>query len=145
MPIYTLSDFARELLCREADPLNGIEDIGGCQYIASLLFGLVERRHGRGWACRIFLTLGSPPGARRLRKFKNWALLDRLDLMKPTPNIQRLARELAEENRILPHNDRWGPTGTTDWVQLDQQIRRACRDRSKHEKRGDWWGPSRVT
>jgi hypothetical protein len=50
-------------------------------------------------------------GLRRLGYIKNQALLDRLEMMKPGPNVQRLAQELAEQNKALPREQRHGPRG----------------------------------
>jgi hypothetical protein len=71
--------------------------LGECEEAAYKLFTKIMRRHGLAEARRVFLKLGTPPSGRKLGKIRNYALLDRYDMM-PEPNVQRLARELVKEN-----------------------------------------------
>jgi hypothetical protein len=129
--------------------LPGAESWGGCHYMASLLFsvirdgmtgkakreiaGITEER-AKQWgdyaARSIFATLGRPPTARQAQQFRNDQLLDRLENM-PEPNVSQLAREVAEENKLLPRDQQRG-AGGTDERQLDQQIRRLVRSRKRN-------------
>jgi hypothetical protein len=111
--------------------VEGVDSIRGAEYAAYKLFRKIEEHHGRAGARRIFALWGSPPSAKKLRWIKNAALLDRLDMMKPEPNVQRLARELAEENKTLPREERHGPRGSINPVTLDKYIRRLCDKRAK--------------
>lgn len=114
---------------------EGMDTIGGCEDAAYLLFARIYRHHGIAEARRIFMKFGSAPTARKIAQIKNLGLLDRYDMMKPTPNVQRLARELAEENKTLPPRDRWGPRGTTNPATLDKHIRRL---RDERDERRGW-------
>jgi hypothetical protein len=70
-------------------------------------------------------------GLRRLGYIKNQALLDRLEMMKPGPNGQRLAQELAEQNKALPREQRHGPRGSTNPITLESMALRDNRDNAE--------------
>jgi hypothetical protein len=55
--------------------------------------------------------------------------------MKPKPNVQRLARELAKENETLPMQERHGPHGSTNQIVLDKHIRRLRDKRNARRRR----------
>jgi hypothetical protein len=105
---------------------------------ASFLFQEIEVELGRPAARRIFAKFGTPPSARKLAMLKNFSLLDRLDMMKPKPNVKKLARELAEENKELPTEQRRGP-GSTNPETLERHIRTLLAER----KINPYW-PQRV-
>jgi hypothetical protein len=128
----SLADFLRDTsLSRE-----GINTIPGAKYAAYLLFCLIDEHHGRYEARRIFRMWGIPPTKRQINEIKNLGLLDRYDLMQSEPNVQRLASQLADENKKLPQDQRHGPRGTTNPVTLDKHIRRLIKERKKRRKRG---------
>jgi hypothetical protein len=116
------------------NPLGGIyypNTISGCVNAALTLFYEIDKLHGRAVARRIFTMWASGPSPRKLGFIKNAALLDRYDMMRPTPNVQRLAQELAEENKTLPRGRRHGPRGTTNALTMDKHIRRLLAERDR--------------
>jgi hypothetical protein len=127
--IYVLQHFIRN------HAVEGIDTFGGAERLAYGLFNRIEKYHGRAEARRIFLKFGSPPSARRLGYIKNQALLDRLEMMKPEPNVQRLAQELAEQNKAFPREQRHGPRGSTNPITLEKHIRRL---RDNRDNRRGW-------
>jgi hypothetical protein len=128
-PLHALQSFIRSVYREGLDTMPGAVDA------ASNLFHEIERHHGLAEARRIFTKLASPPNARRLNHIKNESLLNQLDMMKPAPDVQRLARKLAEENKALPRGQRHGPRGSTNPVTLDKHIRRL---RDKRDNRRGW-------
>jgi hypothetical protein len=120
--------------------IEGPESVHGCEHIASQLFLLIRENHGEATARRIFAKWGNPPTAKRLAMFENVSLLDRLDMMEPKPNVQKLARQLAEENKALPRAKQRGP-GSTNPIALEKQIRRIRDLRTRRMKKGTWLGP----
>jgi hypothetical protein len=129
----SLSDFLR--LPPRLNSRETIDTMPGAKYAASLLFCLIEKHHGLAAARSIFNMFGTPPSAARINHIKNLGLLDRYDMMKPKPNVQRLAKELAAENEKLSREERWGPRGTTDPLVLDKHIRRLIQKRKKMRRR----------
>jgi hypothetical protein len=125
--------------CRYAS-LEGSESVYGCEYLAYLLFMTIRAQHGDRIARRIFAKWGTPPTANQLNRIANMGLLDRLDMMEPKPNVQRLARELAKENKLLPRSKQRG-AGTTNPITLEKHIRRVRDLRIAHMKKGTWAGP----
>jgi hypothetical protein len=113
--------------------IEGVESLFGCQHMALRLFSLINEHHGETEARRIFAMWGTLPTPTRMRQIRNEGLLTRYDMMKPKPNVQRLAREVAEENRSLPQKDRKGAGGTTVHA-LDRLIRRLVRERKKRRE-----------
>jgi hypothetical protein len=128
-PIHVLQYFIRN------HAVEGIHTFGGAERLAYELYNKIEKYHGRAEARRIFLKFGSPPSARRLGYIKNQALLDRLEMMKPEPNVQRLAQELAEQNKAFPREQRHGPRGSTNPITLEKHIRRL---RDNRDNRRGW-------
>jgi hypothetical protein len=130
-------------LLQKPDPgdlyVDGCESIFGCKHIAQQLFNLIATRHGENAARRIFSIWCKPPTKRHLAMLKNIGLLERLDIME-RPNVQRLARQIAKENELLPRKDRRGP-GTTNPVALEKQIRRVRDWREACIGKGIWMGP----
>jgi hypothetical protein len=134
-PLSALADFidylsrgGRDSVGRQS--LNPVDD---CELAAQAMFRAIEKHLGRDEAYRIFSKFGTPPSAEKRRLIKNLMLLDRYDTMKPKPNVQRLAWQLAVENKILPQEERWGPRGTTNPMTLDKHIRRLLAERSNHQ------------
>jgi hypothetical protein len=120
--------------------VEGCESVFGCNHIAQELFALITARHGERIARRIFAKWGTPPSDRRRQLIANMGLLDSLDMMKPKPNVQRLARELAAENKKLPRSQQRG-AGSTNPKALEKQITRIRDLRKAHMKKGTWRGP----
>ncbi len=140
-----MSKSARQIIRRleSKDPYTpGPNTITGCEYVALQLFQLICENHGEGEARRIFAMWGTPPSRRRVGQFSNWGLLDRLDRMQPKPNIQRLAREIAAENKNKQPRERpRGPAGNINAFALDRHIRHLCKQRKDAMNEGAWWGP----
>jgi hypothetical protein len=126
----SLSDF----LCQTSPYREGVDTIPGAEYAAYLLFRLIEKHHGKAAAYRILTKFGTPPSAALINRIKNLSLLDRYDMMRPEPNVQRLARQLASENERLAREDRWGPRGTTNPLTLDKHIRRLLQGRNNKRR-----------
>ena len=92
-------------------------------FAAVRLFHDISIELGKADARRIFKEIAGPPTAKQRAGWKNLQLITLYDCMK-RPNVRRLARELAKENRNLPRKLRHGPTGSTNLLVLDKQIRR---------------------
>lgn len=110
------------------------QGIPGWTYLANCLFFAIARHHGETTARRVFKECGPMP--KRLRiAIRNATVLDRLDMMKPKPNVAQLARELAEENKALPRHQQRG-VGGIDPVTLEGHIRDLVDRRNEfHSKR----------
>jgi hypothetical protein len=117
---------------------EGAESVKGCEHLAYQLFLLIREHHGDAEARRIFAMWGTPPTAKRLAMIENIGLLERLDLM-PKPNVQKLARQLAKENKVLPRTKQRG-AGSTNPIALEKQIRRVRDMRKAEMKKGTWLG-----
>jgi hypothetical protein len=103
------------------------------------LFEEIAKCHGQENARKLFKDIGSA-SKDRLRIWRNWQVLDRLDRMEPrVPH--KLARELAKENETLPPADRWGPRGSTKPEVQCRHIYRLIDQRDKGLKDGTWCGP----
>ena len=72
---------------------------------------------------------GAPVSRRREQERARWLLLDRYDTMKPEPNVDALARQIAEGK---PNQD----VGS-----IDRQINRALAERKQKLAAGKWRGP----
>jgi hypothetical protein len=120
--------------------IDGAESVNGCENMAYLLFMIIREQHGDRTARRIFAKWGTPPTTRRLKFIANLGLLDRLDRMKPKPSVQRLARELAAENKGLPLAERKAAGGINP-IALEKLIRRTRDLRVACMKKGTWTGP----
>jgi hypothetical protein len=103
-------------------------------FAAAKLFHEVQTEIGLGDARRIFKEIAGPPTKKQNAGWKNMELLSRYDCMA-RPSVRGLARELAEQNRNLPREQRHGPTGSTDPAMLDKQIRRLLAKRRSKQGR----------
>jgi len=112
--------------------LEGLESERGCEQMAYLLFMLIREHHGDKAAHLIFAKWAKPASAAKLALIANIGLLQRLYRMKPKPNVQRLACELAIENKSLPRAKQRG-AGSTNPITLEKLIRRT---RDFHIKKG---------
>src|SRR6516225_9826195 len=92
-------------------------------FAATKLFHEIQTDIGLEAAQRIFKEIAGPATPKQRAGWKNLQLITLYDCMK-RPNVRRLARELAKENRNLPRKLRHGPTGSTNLLVLDKQIRR---------------------
>jgi hypothetical protein len=99
----------------------------------------IRKRYGEREARRLFSFWGNPPTPARLRKIANLGLLDRYDMMRE-PNVQQLARELAEQNKQLPRSEQRG-AGTPNPIALEKQIRRLLDERKRRMAADKWIGP----
>jgi hypothetical protein len=101
-------------------------------FAATKLFHEMQTETGLEDARRIFKEIAGPATPKQRKGWKNMELVARYDCMAQPPNVLRLARELAKENRHLPRELRHGPTGSTDPKVLYKQIRRlVARRRAK--------------
>ena len=91
---------------------------------ASKLFHEIWTELGEAEARRIFVSIAGPMTPKQEGEFRNAVLLGHYNTMMPKPNIQKLARQLAEANKILPVEHRFGPRGTTSSFVMEKQIRR---------------------
>lgn len=71
---------------------------------------------------------------------RNHGLLDCYDWMKPKPVVLRLAKQIAEENKLLPRSEQRG-AGSTDVHSLEKLIRTLVEQREKALKARKWYGP----
>jgi hypothetical protein len=92
------------------------------EMLAGRLFLAIARHRGMATARRIFVETGPMPPQMRTR-VENEGLLDRLARMRPKPNIRKLAKTVAEENKELVPEERQRGAGSTDWVRLEGHIR----------------------
>ena len=99
-------------------------------YLANCLFFEISRQYGQDFARHIFKTSGPPP-KRLIQALRNTSVLERLHRMRPKPNVAKLARELAEENKELPQDRRRG-VGSTDALTLEGHIRDLEKAHKKH-------------
>lgn len=74
-----------------------IETREGAQIRALRTFLEIEKHHGEAEARRIFARLSKKPGKRGLKEREGFNVLARYDTMKPRPNVERLAAEIAKE------------------------------------------------
>jgi len=103
------------------------------------LFWEIARRFGRVQAQRLFGLWSKPdPGERPRagdkypfirellspREYKEWEVLELLEAMRPWPNKDVLAQQLAKKNKTLPRHKRYG-SGTTDMAPMRKYIHRA--------------------
>jgi hypothetical protein len=110
-----------------------IDTISGAKAAVGLLFREIEKHHGWAVTRRMFATVGAPLTAAQHAKFANWALLDRLDKMKPKSNIKQLTREL--------HAEGGGPRGRATITSIQRHIERQVRIRREAIRKNQWWGP----
>jgi hypothetical protein len=108
-----------------------VDTADGARYAVHLLFMAISEFHGKEAAYHVFSKYSGPPAASRVAHIKNCGLLDRLDMMKPKPNVELLARQLAEENKKLPREEQRG-AGGIDPFDLARHIREIMRKRKKH-------------
>lgn len=92
------------------------------------LFAEAEKRLGEKITQAAFRKFGKPLGARRKAELDGWLLLDRYDTM-PEPNVDALARVIADEN----------PDQDVDVI--DRKINRWREQRKRMLKAGTWRGP----
>jgi hypothetical protein len=98
------------------------------------LFQGIQKEIGLEDARRIFKEIAGPSTPKQKAGWKNAELVARFVCMAE-PNVQRLARDLAEENRNLPRELRHGPTGSTNPAVLEKQIRRLLAKRKSKQDR----------
>jgi len=121
-----------------------METIESAKSYALRLFIQIQIKHGEEVARKIFAGWGKPLSKTQRAEIKDWEILARYDQMSPWPNVQKLARELAEENKALPPDEQRG-AGGIDENNMDEYIRRLRRDRKKGLADGTWQGPGCET
>lgn len=133
LQVLELPTAARDNLINELFSLTRKNGIQGWRHLAGCLFLAIKRHHGDDAAERIFRNAGRMP--RRLRTaLRNATVLDRLAMMLPKPNVAKLARELAEENKTLPRAQQRG-VGGIDVGNLEDHIRDLVTASKKHQAR----------
>jgi hypothetical protein len=123
------------------EPLETIADVHGAQRAALELFLVLMRHHGEPAARQIFARWGEPPTKASMAEIKNYGLLDRLDMMRPRPNVQQLARKIAQENQGRAAGERIGPRGSTDPAAIERHLRLWVAKRRTEIAAGTWHGP----
>jgi hypothetical protein len=112
---------ARDRMINELFAYTSKQGIQGWVYLANCLFFAISKHHGEQVARGIFK--GSGPMPKKLRTaLRNATVLDRLYRMKPKPNVAKLARELAKENKKLP-KERHRGAGGINASTLEDHIR----------------------
>jgi hypothetical protein len=105
-------------------------------FAATRLFHEMQSEIGLAEARRVFTFIGSPTTAKQHRIIRNIELLALYDTM-PEPNVQQLARLIADKNKTLGKQERYGPRGSTNFLVLDKHIRRLIAKR-KAKQRALW-------
>jgi hypothetical protein len=99
----------------EIDP----KDIKACAAAAVMLYAMMREHHGTAAANEI---MNRPLLTKRdAADLKNYELLKAADGDR---SVEEVATELAERNKSLPRELRYGPTGSTSPSTLAKQIRR---------------------
>jgi hypothetical protein len=98
---------------------------------AHWLFWVAVEEFGAPSARQIFSKLGADPSPMKVKRIKNAGWLDRFDMMKPKPNISQLARELYDENQLLPKGQR----STATLGAYERQIKRLRDQREQRRSR----------
>jgi hypothetical protein len=96
-----------------------LDDIADCEKAAAEISILIELRHGPAAARRLFLSHTKSP--RQLQKDANLRLM--VAYMGGQISAKQCARELAEKNKSLPRDHRYGG-GSVSPEALEKQIRR---------------------
>jgi hypothetical protein len=110
---------------------------------ASWLFSELRQRIGSDEAQRAFLHYGKPLSKRHIKQIKNENLLTRYDLMrdddgKPSPNVQRLAQQIVDENDAFNKSpERNGEARPTNLTSIDKHIRRLLDLRTARRARAE--------
>jgi hypothetical protein len=86
--------------------LTSKRGIQGWAHIATCLLYEIARHYDLSTARSIFDWAGPMTTKQMQTQFTNVCLLERLARMQPKPNVAKLARELAEENKKLPKAQR---------------------------------------
>jgi hypothetical protein len=99
------------------------KDIEACKAAALQLYAVISHFHGIPSANKVMTQF--------LQSKKNMAAMKNYRLLRASEgkSAEQAAVELAEVNKNLPRNQRFGPTGTTSPSTLAKQIRRL---RNKH-------------
>jgi hypothetical protein len=92
-------------------------------FAAAKLFHEMQGEVGLAEARRVFTMIGTPATAKQRAIIKNMELLAHYDTMMPKSNVQQLARQLAEKNKKLGREERYGPRGSTDPVPFERSSR----------------------
>jgi hypothetical protein len=93
------------------------------------LFNVIAAHHGEEIARKMFQEAGTPLSRRRQQERARWFLLERYDAMTPKPNVDSLARKIAEQE----------PERTFEAIEA--QIYEAIGERKKKLAAGKWRGP----
>lgn len=113
----------------------------GAQLEALKLFRQVETHHGRETAQAIFRELGKPISKARINELKNWALLERYDMMEK-PNVAELARQIVEENARLTEEQQLTPRYRPTLPTVDKHLRNLLRERQEGLRAETLEGPT---
>jgi hypothetical protein len=121
------------------------DPFGAAHKAAYYLSQELDERIGVDRAKYVFRHFGELPSTTNLNERKNYAVLDRLDMMTdengtPCPVALRLAKRLAKENEALPLAERKGPGGV-DVPALAKHIQNLVKKRERELEAGTWHGP----
>ena len=94
-------------------------DLGECHRAVSQLLSAILKYHGPTIARRLFAEASSK---RKLRVDKNVQLMT--EYIRSGLSVKRFAANLAERNKSLARDYRYGANGTTNPETLEKQIRR---------------------
>jgi hypothetical protein len=112
-------------------------DPGGAAYKAAYyLFSELTERMGVDGARLVFAHFAKRPPKKLVRQIADSELLGRYYLMEK-PNVQKLAEQLAEENKKLPREKRKGPRGSTRSPTIDKYLRRLIKRNNQRRSQAD--------
>jgi hypothetical protein len=98
-----------------------VKDLAQCHLVAQDVYEMIEQEHGPIIAQRIFSSV--TPTKRRLAFNKNVRLMVAFRKHEQL-GVHQAAAKLAEENKALSGERRYGPTGTTSSSTMAKQIHR---------------------
>jgi hypothetical protein len=81
-----------------------------------------------------FLHFGKPPNKALMKNIQREGLLRRYHMMKPKPNVDQLAEQIADENKKLPREERSGPRGSINVSSIAKHLRRLIKQRNKERQ-----------
>jgi hypothetical protein len=120
-PIWEQSDWEPPKRRRRPTASGHFETLREFELLLLDVFFEGVRRFGLGRTRQCFANYVREPSALDLQAYGEMKLLERLNDMKPRPNVKRLVRELLAENRDPSWSDRDRQLSADN---LDKQIRR---------------------
>jgi hypothetical protein len=108
-------------------------DVNRWWHAAAKLFHEISTDLGKAEARWIFTSIAVPRTPQQEAALRNMELLICYDTMMPKPNVKKLAQQLAEANKTLPAENRYG-RGSTNPRALDKHIRRLVKQRRAKQR-----------